>query len=527
MATTFRLHSLNQYPQLKTDAGIDGIIDFINSNYTQFPNNLNQARQRTRYMEKFGQNSGFRVENNNVLVYHPNNNQPARLIVSRVADQQQNLQQIYDDTEKGLGLGLNAFYSQVARNFLNIKKQLSSQFLKRQGNYQIMKIPKKAINKPVVARAPNERWQVDCIQMAPGYPSGLNGGYEHILTVVDVFSGKVWARGLQNKSNNAQHPTMRNAIRDICQEAHTEPHILQCDNGKEFLGQNPGGFSHWCVTNNITIARAKSYSPQGNGKVERMNQTIRRKVKAGCVKNNNLVWQPLLQQYINNINNQKHSKTKLVPNDIWRQGYVRHNPNIPVPNPLPITTLRTDNGTLAQLQDYARRKIENKAIRIVAESDRRAKVFHVNDYVRINLLALSSASREQQKSSINGLKLHAIRYTPEVFRVTQVVPRTALEQRGYFLVKPGVVGAQNQGGVEIPMLTRANGNRRQKFYASQLVKVDFAGDRGPPLPQNNVNVNNANYLGNVVHSTLDPNTRFRAYYLNRVRTNWNPLNVTD
>lgn len=523
MATTHRLHILNQYPQFRTDAGIDAIINFINSNYTQFPNNVIHPRQQQRYIGKFGQNSGFRVENNNVLVYHPNNNPVARLIVSRVAERQQNMEEIFNDNNRGLALGLNAFYSQVARNFLNIKKQMTTEFLKTRGNYQVMRIPKKAINKPVIARANNERWQMDCIEMS-GYPVEENNDYVHILTVVDVFSSKVWARPLPNKQNNAQRPIMRTAFQSICAEANTQPHILQMDNGTEFLGD----LQNWVQQQGIIIARTKTYSPESNGKVERMNQTIRRKLKAIFLKNNNLVWQPFLQQVINNINVQKHSKTKTVPNDIWRPGYVPYNANIPVGNPLPVNApLRVDNATLPQLHQYARQKIVNRAVRIVAENDARAKVYRVNDYVRINLLALNSETRKVKKNGIGWSKV-GVRFTPEVYRVSHVIPPTPLEQRGYNLVRPGAVGTQVQGVVDQPLVARING-QRWKFYASQLTKVDFRGDRGPPLPPNlHENVNNANYLRNVNHSTLDPNTRFRAYWLNRTRPGpWDITNVTD
>ena len=61
------------------------------------------------------------------------------------------------------------------------------------------------------------------------------------MTVVDYFTGKVWARALPNRQNNAAQPTLANAINDICvNEAHTIPHIIQVDN--EFA---VGSFRTW------------------------------------------------------------------------------------------------------------------------------------------------------------------------------------------------------------------------------------------------------------------------------------------
>jgi transcriptional regulator of heat shock response len=99
MATTHRLHILNQYFEFRNDNDIDEIINFINSNYQNYPANLIHHGQRLRYNEKFGANSGFQVENNNVLVYFPVPNQQARLIVSRVAEREQNMIDIFNDNQ--------------------------------------------------------------------------------------------------------------------------------------------------------------------------------------------------------------------------------------------------------------------------------------------------------------------------------------------------------------------------------------------------------------------------------------------
>ena len=102
-------------------------------------------------------------------------------------------------------------------------------------------------------------------------------------------------------------------------EAHTFPHIIQVDN--EF---SAGSFRTWCNNNNIRLIATSPYTPNSNGKVERMNQEIRRKIKAGLIRNNDYVWAPRLQTYVDNINNQYNSTTKLSPNQLWTQGYNPH-----------------------------------------------------------------------------------------------------------------------------------------------------------------------------------------------------------
>jgi hypothetical protein len=196
-----------------------------------------------------------------------------------------------------LGTGLGAFYHQIAMSYLNIPKTLTDEFLRQQGDYLVARVPRKLVNKPILTRVPNERWGVDLINME-NYTSIQNHFRRYILTVVDYFSGKVFARALRNRNNNAVNPTLSNAINDICvNEAQTFPHTIQGDG--EFTA---GAFRAWCNANNIEFIKTTSYTPTSNGKVERMNREIRKKIKAGFIRQNNLVWNAVgqLQSYVEN-----------------------------------------------------------------------------------------------------------------------------------------------------------------------------------------------------------------------------------
>jgi hypothetical protein len=61
-----------------------------------------------------------------------------------------------------------------------------------------------------------------------------NRHYNYILTAIDYFSRKVWARPLKNK----EAETIRNALESIFTEMTITPHILQSDNGREFKNYN-------------------------------------------------------------------------------------------------------------------------------------------------------------------------------------------------------------------------------------------------------------------------------------------------
>jgi hypothetical protein len=171
--TTRELKKLNKYPEFETNAGIDGIIDFIASDYNGYPDRLITQRQRNRYFEKFGAQSHFEVRNVNdepTLVYHPN--AQINLAVARPSqrDRETKMQQIYNDPARGLGVGLGQFFHQVAMSYLNIPKKATDEFLKRQGDYTVTRLPRKQINAPIVAKSPNERWGIDFIDLRPYIP---------------------------------------------------------------------------------------------------------------------------------------------------------------------------------------------------------------------------------------------------------------------------------------------------------------------------------------------------------------------
>ena len=344
---TQEIKRINAYSM--TNADINNAIAFINSGYVLFPAGMN-ARQRARFNQKFGAGTSFIVAGGQ-LRYNPNPN--INLPVARPAQIPNILQNIYALDNEGLGKGLETFYKSVSSQYLNIQKKFTDAFLRRQGDYMVAKVPKKqTTNAPIVTSVPNERWGIDLIDMTQ-YVSVPNLNRRYIMTIVDYFSGKCWARSLANRNNNAAQPTLANAINDVCvNEAHTFPHIIQVDN--EF---SAGSFRTWCNNHNIRLIATSPYTPNSNGKVERKNREIRRKIKAGLIRNNDYEWAPRLQTYVDNINNQYSATTKLTPNQLWTQGY---NPHPAGHVALPVHNLN-DGMNMAQRQAYQEANILHRA----------------------------------------------------------------------------------------------------------------------------------------------------------------------
>ena len=129
------------------NADINDAIAFINSGYVLFPAGMN-ARQRARFNQKFGAGTGFIVAGGE-LRYNPNPN--INLPIARPLQVQNILQNIYALDNEGLGKGLETFYKSVSSQYLNIRKELTDEFLQLQGDYIVGKVPKKQkVNAPIV-----------------------------------------------------------------------------------------------------------------------------------------------------------------------------------------------------------------------------------------------------------------------------------------------------------------------------------------------------------------------------------------
>jgi hypothetical protein len=466
--TSRELRRLNNYPEFRTNAGINDIILFIANGV--LPPLLDQG-QTARFIQKFGAGSGF-VVRHHTLFYNPNAN--IDLEVVRPHNRLARIQAIYNDVQRGLGIGLSSFYHQIAMTYLNIPKVITDRFLRSQGDYLVARVPHKKVNKPIITKVPNERWSVDLVNME-AYPPVGNNNRKYIFTAVDFFSGKVFARGITNRENNNLQPTLANAINDICvNEAHTLPHIIQADG--EFA---VGAFRQWCNDNNVRFIQSTPFTPTSNGKIERINREVRKKTKAGFIRNNNLIWFPHLQDYIRNINNQQGSRNHLTPNQLWTQGYNPHPPQRPVP---PLQQLN-DNFNIQQRHDYQQALFDERARQWVSQG-RPPPVFHVGDLVRVVVSAFSSAMREARKGHMGWNKI-AVHYSPQVVRVIQVFhyPPRSTRRDEYVL--------ENLNG---EVLMSENGDVPRRFFGSELIKV----------PANHSATN------------IDPETIYRANVINRL-----------
>ena len=470
--TSTEIKKMNSYKEFSTPAGIDAVKYYIQ--LARFPPALN-ARQRLRYSRKFPPNDWI-VDNNN-LYYRPtrgilggippangipfvpppaNPNQRINLLVILPANIQAELLRIFQDPKQGLGLGINQFYSQVCSQFIGIKRTVTTDFLKSQGNYQVTRSYKKVVNRPILAQVPNERWGIDCLHL-PKYgvpPANGGGNYKYVLTVVDYFSKMVWAEPITHPLNSLK---CRNAFERIINRSNTTPHIVQSDNGQADFGDH---FATYMRTHRplITWIKSAPYSPTSNGQAERMNLELRKRIKIGIATNNNFEWVNHLQDYCDNINAQKSSRTKFTPTELWTEGY-----NPPANHRVRAQPI-DDHSTPLEIQRNVQARTVKSAKNMITKG---IEELAVGDIVRIKVSVLDKLMRKRNKNSIEK-KNNAIQYTIANYRVMKVI--TPHINNHFYVSRPSYwlngYDLNNQPTVRILANTEP-----KEFFASDLMKI--------------------------------------------------------
>ena len=105
-------------------------------------------------------------------------------------------------------------------------------WLEKQETYTLHKpVKRKGLHTSrVYVSEPFAMWQADLVVL-PTYFTQYNDGFKYILTVIDGFSKKAWARPLKVKNGYE----MCAALTDIVDDAGRPPIKMQTDKGKEFI----------------------------------------------------------------------------------------------------------------------------------------------------------------------------------------------------------------------------------------------------------------------------------------------------
>ena len=420
----------------------------------QFPDDFSDYQKlHTRIQYK-----DFEVRENSIYY------KPLNLKAVPESEKEAVLKELYDDPAIGIGAGIKSFYNKITSKYIGIKRKDVEEFLKNQQYYQLTKGTKNIVNRPIIAKFPNHRWAIDLVDM--NYYLQMNKGYRYILTCIDYFSKKVFARPLKNKEGI----TARNALESICSDNNTYPLIIQSDNGGEFIDQS---VKDWATDHEVKLVKTLSYTPTSNGLIGNFNNLLRKMIREGFIRNNNLIWVDNLDQYIENRNNSKHSTTKYTPNQIWKEGREKSSKLTKKEK----EAIRQDDKITLDEEDILNKvvvRLEDKAGKML---DRAKEDFVKGQPVRVLMSALNSKIRSLIKSG--NSKYIVVKYSPDLYYIDNILtpkgPHKDFRNKRYTLRN-----SNNEPLLTELKLNKPNAVRGQKiFFGSDLHKIDIKSSGKP------------------------------------------------
>ena len=289
------INTLNNYNW--NDENINNIKNYIlNGWLPSFKTNY----QKDKFIQRF---KDFVIENDKIIY------KPLNLEVVPNNKKDEILNEFYDGL-KAIGSGKYNFYKKISSNYLNITRDYTNEFISKQSIYQMNTTTKHIINKPIIASACAERISIDLVSI--NNLAKHNDGYNQILTAIDYFSKKVWARPLKNKSKE----NVLDGIKSIIEEMKIKPHIIMSDNGGEFKNYYT---INYYKENDIKYIFTLPYAPESNGLIKNFNKQLRKMFREIFIRTNDLNWVHYLQICCDSKNSQFNKTTKHTANELWNQ----------------------------------------------------------------------------------------------------------------------------------------------------------------------------------------------------------------
>jgi len=173
----------------------------------------------------------------------------------------------------------------------NIKKVISTQEA-----YQLHHKPVKKIKAHMIAFHFNEKWIADLSDMSNF--SSKNNGYKWILFVIDVFTRKLNAKKIKNKSSSS----VLDAFKSIVNEWGIPLYLLS-DNGSEFTNDL---FQQYLESNNIYHSTVDPGYHKSLGIIDRVTRTIKEKIFKLWTDKNISNWVDHLDNVVSSYNKSPH-----------------------------------------------------------------------------------------------------------------------------------------------------------------------------------------------------------------------------
>ena len=390
--------------------------------FKQYPPHVETVQQKEVYKERYKYFSISKTRNK-IITFKYQDLVLEVIPASRVQDVIDHEYHHKDDL--GLGKGIVAFYKMIQTKYIGITRKDVNEYLTHNAEYNMNSTKKHKINKPIIAKNPNDLWCIDLIDMGVEL-APINNNYRYIMTVVDVFSRYTYIEALKDKTSIL----CANTLSIIITRNDVQPKAILTDNGGEFKKD----FEDYLIEHNIAHRETRTYSPQANGIVERANKEIRKIIRAVMIRYNTNQWKLKIRKIESIKNSNYHSTIKTTPETI--HNYEPTDTNDDFLNQTYETVIE---GAKSRLAKYK-------------ESD-----FEIGESVIVSMAIPYSDFRRKLKS---GLKKEiVVFYEPIVYTINSIIyPKTSLERKRYTLR----VKDTNT------FLRSANSNEYTRVYGSDL-----------------------------------------------------------
>jgi len=221
-------------------------------------------------------------------------------------DQSELLYKLYYDDN--MMLGRDRLYKYIKEKYpeYNISRRMVWHFISRQEIAQRFAPAKQSKNiQHTVLDEPRKQIGIDLIDMT----NYEYKGYKYILTGIDLFSKKAFARPLKNK----EEPTATKAMKDLIDNEIHYVSSIRSDRGSEFINK---GFIDMLDKYKIKSVLSLAGKPQSNGNIERFNKTLKRALMMIMTYKKNHNWVDPLQEAIENYNKTYQTTIQNIPDDI-------------------------------------------------------------------------------------------------------------------------------------------------------------------------------------------------------------------
>lgn len=161
--------------------------------------------------------------------------------------------------------------------------------------------------KQVIQVGINDTIQIDLVEMIP-YESE-NNNYKYLLTAIDIFSKKSYARPLKNKTG----VEVTQAMDSIIKEIGAPPRNIHSDQGKEFFNKN-----FQTLMKRYKINFYNTFSHMKASIIERFNRTLKNKMWKMFSMQGNHKWVKELPSLIDSYNKSVHRTIKMRPIDVTK-----------------------------------------------------------------------------------------------------------------------------------------------------------------------------------------------------------------